>query len=256
MPIDATDPTAPAALTSGEMHAGPGFRVRTSVDRSAAPLVERFRAFPTPDVSDRMNRLFTMHHAIRPLTGDGLQLAGPAVTAKVFPGDNLMVHKAMAIAEPGDVIVVDTSTSHMTAVLGDMICTKALHRGVAGFIVDGLVRDLDAILELGSMPVFGRGTTPIGPLHRGPGEVNHPVSCGGVVVHPGDIVLADADGVVVIPRDDAQAVLTDLEAGAEQAQRYGDAVRRGEFSNAWVDNTLAAEGLTPEEGPAADGGTR
>lgn len=247
------DTPAPAPLTSGEMHPGPGFRVRRDVDRSAADLAGRFRHFPTPDISDRMNRLFTMHHAIGPLTGERLRLAGPAVTAKVFPGDNLMVHKAMAIAEPGDVVVVDTSTSHMTAVLGDMICTKAHHRGVAGFVVDGLVRDLDAILELGTMPVFARGSTPIGPLHRGPGEVNHPISCGGVVVHPGDIVVGDADGVVVVPKDVARNVLDDLEAGAEEAHRYAAAVRRGEFSNQWVDRVLVDEGLHPDGDSLADG---
>jgi RraA family protein len=244
----------PAALASAEMHPGPGFRVRTDVDRSAAGLATRFRHFPTPDISDRMNRLFTMHHAIGPLTDERLRLTGPAVTAKVFPGDNLMVHKAMDIAQPGDVIVVDTSASHMTAVLGDMICTKAHHRGVAGFVVDGLVRDLDGILELGTMPVFARGTTPIGPLHRGPGEVNHPVACGGVVVHPGDIVVGDADGVVVVPKDVARTVLDDLEAGAEAAQRYLGAVQRGDFSNAWVDRVLAAGGLTPDDHPPADPG--
>jgi RraA family protein len=253
MVVTMSESPAPAPLTSGEMHPGPGFRVRTAVDRSAAGLAERFRAFPTPDISDRMNRLFTMHHAIRPLIDGHKQVSGPAVTAKVFPGDNLMVHKAMDIAEPGDVIVVDTSTSHMTAVLGDMICTKALHRGVAGFIIDGLVRDLDAILEFCAMPVFGRGTTPIGPLHRGPGEVNHPVACGGVVVHPGDIVVGDADGVVIVPRRDALAVLADLEDRAEAARRYANAVRRGEFSNDWVDRVLSSEGLTPDAEPTEPG---
>jgi RraA family protein len=242
----------PAALASAEMYPGPGFRVRTEVDRSAAGLATRFAHFPTPDISDRMNRLFTMHHAIGPLTDARLRLAGPAVTAKVFPGDNLMVHKAMDIARPGDVIVVDTSASHMTAVLGDMICTKAQHRGVAGFVVDGLVRDLDAIHALGTMPVFARGTTPIGPLHRGPGEVNHPVACGGVVVNAGDIVVGDADGVVVVPADVARTVLEDLEAGAEKAQHYTAAVQRGEFSNAWVDRVLSDAGLDPAGDTAPD----
>jgi RraA family protein len=243
----------PASLASAELHPGPGFRVRADIDRSAAELAPRFKHFPTPDISDRMNRLFTMHHTIRPLTDDRLRLAGPAVTARVFPGDNLMVHKAMDIARPGDVIVVDTSASYMTAVLGDMICTKAHHRGVAGFVVDGLVRDLDGIRELGTMPVFARGTTPIGPLHRGPGEVNHPVACGGVVVNGGDIVVGDADGVVVVPVDVARSVLDDLEAGADAARQYTARVQRGEFSNAWVDRVLIDGGLDPADVPPADG---
>lgn len=234
-------------LTSGEMTPGPGFRVRTTIDRAPASVIDRIQRFATADISDRMNRLFTMHQALRPLTPPLTSMAGPAVTVKVFPGDNLMVHKALDVAQPGDIIVVDTSSSLMTAVIGDMICTKAAHRGIGGFVIDGLVRDLDAILALGTMPVFGRGITPIGPLHRGPGEVNHPVACGGVVVHPGDVIVADPDGIVVVPSAEAERIVADLEADEPRASQYAAAVQRGEFSNAWVDDVLAAGGLVDDD---------
>jgi hypothetical protein len=113
-----------------------------------------------------------------------------------------MVHKSLDIAKPGDVVVIDAHGSKGTSInaaLGDIISTKAKHRGIAGFIVDGSIRDLPGILEL-DLPVFARGTTVMGPLHRGPGEVNYPIACGGTVINPGDVMVADASGIVAIPR--------------------------------------------------------
>ena len=186
---------------SAEMHPGPGFRLRYEIERPDPETVSGLGRHETPDISDLMNRLYAMEPEIRNMTDPDLRLVGPACTVKVYPGDNLMVHKALDIAQPGDVIVVDTSSSSLTAVLGDLVCTKARHRGIAGFIVDGLIRDLPAIRRLGDFPVFARDVTPKGPLHRGPGEIGHPISCGGIVVNPGDVVVADLNGVVVVPRD-------------------------------------------------------
>jgi regulator of RNase E activity RraA len=192
-----------------------------------------------------MNRLYTMSQAIRNLTASSLRLIGPACTVKVYPGDNLMVHKSLDIAKPGDVIVVDTGLSGETAALGDLVSTKARIRGIAGFVVDGMVRDIEGIRELGDFPVFARGVTPLGPLHRGPGEVNYPVSVGGIVVFPGDVVLGDANGVVVVPRDIAPDLLQRLLSQRAAESDYLAAVRRGTFSNDWVDSTLAEGGLRP-----------
>jgi RraA family protein len=236
---------------SGDLHPGVGLRIRWDVERPAPEVVEGFRAFETPDVSDLMNRLYTMTSAIASVTDSALPLIGPACTVKVFPGDNLMVHKALDIARPGDVIVVDAAGSHTAAVLGDLVCTKARHRGVAGFVVDGLVRDLPGILRLGDFPVFARGVTPIGPLHRGPGEINYPISVGGVVVNPGDLVVGDRNGVVVVPRDSAPELLDRLRARSANEAEYLAAVARGEFSNAWVDAVLEAAGV-PTERPDAE----
>jgi regulator of RNase E activity RraA len=113
-------------------------------------------------------------------------------------------------------------------------------------VVDGLVRDLDGVLALGDFPVFARGTTPLGPLHRGPGEVNFPVSVGGIVVNPGDVILGDADGVVVVPQDSVEDVLQRLDTRAAAQAEYQSAVARGDFSNAWVDKMLSEAGCDPE----------
>lgn len=238
--------TATARPQSAELIPGPGFRYRRPIQRPAPELLHRFSAFCAADVSDMMNRLYTMNPSIKPLTPRELRLLGPACTVKVFPGDNLMVHKSLDIAQPGDILVIDASSSMMTAVIGDLISTKARHRGIAGVVVDGLVRDLDGILALGDLPVFARGTTPLGPLHRGPGEVNYPVSVGGIVVNPGDVIIGDADGVVVVPQESAEDLVERLDARTAAMAEYQSAVARGEFSNAWVDKTLSNSGLNPE----------
>jgi regulator of RNase E activity RraA len=242
----------PSKPQTAEMSPGPGFRVRHDIERPAADIVAGLRDFDTPAISDLMNRLYTMVPAIHNLTDPERRLVGPACTVKVFPGDNLMVHKSLDVAKPGDVVVVDASSSMMTAVLGDLVCTKAKHRGIAGFIVDGLIRDLPAILRLGDMPVFARGVTPIGPLHRGPGEVNHPISAGGIVVHPGDIVAADLNGVVVVPRENADDILQRLRGRAADEAAYVAGVARGDFSNAWVDAILEDAGVVPDRSAALE----
>jgi RraA family protein len=227
------------------MHPGIGFQIRTSFERPAPELVERMRAFDTPDISDMMNRLSTMSSEIHNLCND-VKIAGPACTVKVFPGDNLMVHKALDIVRPGDVIVVDAGGSRMNGLIGDLICTKAKHRGVAAFVVDGLIRDLPDVQAVG-LPVFARGVTPIGPLHRGPGEINYPISCGGIVVNPGDLIVGDSNGLVVVRQDHIETILSRLVAQQASLQKYVANVKRGVFSNEWVTTLLADAGCIVEE---------
>lgn len=236
--------SAPVKPQSGELNPGPGFRLRQTIERPDPKVVEAFGRFETALISDMMNRLYTMCSAIHCVTGSDGRILGPACTVKVFPGDNLMVHKALDIARPGDIIVVDASSSSLNGVLGDLVSTKARHRGIAGFIVDGLVRDLERIVALGDFPVFARGVTPIGPLHRGPGEINFPISAGGIVVKPGDIVYGDIDGVVVIPREEAEDLLRRVTVKAEAEADYVAAVAKGNFSNAWVDRILREADLS------------
>ena len=223
---------------SAHLHPGPGFRVRVNIQRLPAELMAQFGQFPTPDISDLLNRLYAVDPAIRVLTNEHHTICGPALTVKVFPGDNLMVHKALDVLEPGDVIVIDAGGSTLNAVLGDLISTKARHRGAAGFVVDGLVRDLPSIQELVDFPVFARGTTPIGPLHRGPGEINFPICLGGVVVNPGDLIVGDSTGVVVVPVAIAEELLGRLKSHQAANAAYFESVKKGNFSNAWVDNIL------------------
>jgi RraA family protein len=218
---------------------GPGFRVRMNFERPSRALIDAYREFESPDISDMLNRMYTMSADIHNVVNDQ-PLVGPACTVKVFPGDNLMVHKSLDAAKPGDVVVVDTSGSQRNAVLGDLVTNKAKHRGIAGFIVDGLVRDLPGLREAG-LPVFAKGITPFGPLHRGPGELNYPVSCGGIVVKPGDIIVADHNGVVVVHKEFAEDVLGRLKTHNERMAKYVADVKRGNFSNDWVDAQLNSD---------------
>ena len=160
---------ASARPKSAEINPGPGFRVKLSYPSVEAGLLDELRAFEVPDISDTLNRLYAIDSSIVCQNAQATTLCGSVCTVRVFPGDNLMVHKVLDVARPGDVVVVDAHGERsMNAVLGDLICTKAKHRGIAGFIVDGLVRDMPGIDEL-DFPVFARGTTAVGPLHRGPG---------------------------------------------------------------------------------------
>ncbi len=221
---------------SSELHPGPGFRIKSHITRPDKELIEKFREYATPDISDLMNRFYTMHPALRNLVNDA-KILGPVCTVKVFPGDNLMVHKALDIALPGDIIVVDAGGATTNGIIGDLIVTKAQHRGIAGFVIDGFIRDLPGIQSIG-MPVYTLGITPVGPLHRGPGEINFPISCGGIVVNPGDIVYGDENGLVVIGQDFAEDLLDKLIHKREALETYIRDVRKGDFSNEWVDRIL------------------
>lgn len=221
---------------SSEIYPGPGFRVIKEIKRPPKTLIEKFREFSTPEISDLMNRLYTMDPIIKNQINQ-TEISGPACTVKVFPGDNLMVHKALDIAKPGDIIVVDASASSMNSIIGDLISNKAKHRGIAAFVIDGLIRDVSGIKEV-NLPVYARGITPIGPLHRGPGEINYPVSCGGIVVNPGDIICGDEDGVTVVRKDFAEELLKRLNKQQESLKDYIANVKQGIFSNEWIDKVL------------------
>ena len=229
---------------SAEMHCGVGFRIRGDFGRSSVDLIEKVSDFDSPDISDQLNRMYTVSPEIRCLTGDHHTLYGPACTVKVYPGDNLMVHKSLDIARPGDVVIVDAGASAMNAVLGGLVSMKAKVRQIAGFIVDGYIRDLPEILPL-DFPVFARGSTAVGPLHRGPGEVNYPICCGGVVTNPGDLVVADQFGIVILPREYAEVICDRLVANKQRSKDYLAGVKQGKFSNEWVDEILASAGLLP-----------
>jgi len=237
---------------SSEIHPGPGFRINLNFPRLDPAIMAEFMDFATPDISDLLNRLYAVDPAITCLTGRRHRLCGPACTVKVFPGDNLMVHKSLDVARPGDVVVIDSGRSSSNAVLGDLVSAKAKHRKIAGFLVDGLIRDLPDILGL-DFPVFARGTTSVGPLHRGPGEINYPICCGGVVVNPGDLVVADGAGVVVVPREIVAELLRRLREHQQTNQDYLAAVRRGDFSNQWVDRILNEQGCPSVNGKSEVG---
>ncbi len=218
-----------------------GFRILPMPARPARELVAALAGMVTPHLSDNMSRLQGAAAAIRPMHGGGAKLAGPAFTVRVPAGDNLMVHKAIDLAAPGDVIVVDAAGVLEQAIIGDIMTSHAARRGVAGFVIDGAIRDA-AEIAARPFPVYARGATHRGPYKNGPGEINVPVSIGGMVVRPGDIVVGDADGVVAVPQADAEAVL----AAAREQKKKEDAslaaIAAGTFDRKWVDETLRAKG--------------
>lgn len=186
------------------MPEGAGFRIFTNVERPDRALVERFRGIPSSNINDMMNRLYNTDASIKSL--NHLPMLGTAITVRAPLGDNLMFHRALDIAQPGDVLVVDGGGCMERSFAGEIIITYAEKKGLAGIVVNGALRDLDGILR-SSMPVYAKGITPQGPFKNGPGEINVPVCCGGVVVLPGDILVGDLDGVVVIRKEDAPYII-------------------------------------------------
>jgi regulator of RNase E activity RraA len=164
-------------------------------------------------------------------------LAGPALTVKTRPGDNLMVHKALDLAEPGDVIVVDAGGDLTSAIIGELMVAHARKRGVAGCVIDGAIRD-SAAIGAGDFPVFAAGVTHRGPYKDGPGEINVAIAIGGMVIEPGDLVLGDGDGVLCVPLAEVEAVYRAAKAKQESVVQQAAAIKAGTSDRAWVDETL------------------
>jgi 4-hydroxy-4-methyl-2-oxoglutarate aldolase len=179
----------------------------SSVERPPSEIVERFRA-PTSFIVDAMNGAGALDWRIKRLAGGSL--VGVALTCDCGPLDNLAFMAALAECKPGDVLVVATGGYAGAAVTGDLLMYVARNRGAAGFVTDGLVRDLDDLEAVG-LPTFAMGVTPNSPQRRGPGSVGLPVVCGGVTVASGDVVVGDRDGVVVVPRARIDETLKNLE---------------------------------------------
>jgi RraA family protein len=218
-----------------------GFRILPMPARPSRELVAALAEMVTPHLSDNMSRLQGAAAAIRPMHGGGAKLAGPAFTVRVPAGDNLMVHKAIDIAAPGDVIVVDAAGVLEQAIIGDIMTSLAAKRGVAGFVIDGAIRDA-AELAARPYPVYARGVTHRGPYKNGPGEINVPVSIGGMVVRPGDIIVGDADGVVAVPQADAEAVLAAAREQKKKEEASLAAIAAGTIDRKWVDASLREKG--------------
>lgn len=173
----------------------------------------RLERLTTSDLSDAMDRMGVVNSSIRSLW-KGARFQGVAVTVWTRAGDNLFVHSALDLLRPGSVLVVNGEGDDTRALLGDRMATKALRRGAVGVVVDGAVRDRDA-LEILGLPVFARAVTPAGPYKHGPGQLNVPIAVGGVVVQPGDIVCGDGDGVVVVPPERLGEVIALAETMAD-----------------------------------------
>lgn len=183
-----------------------GNRIFTKVERADPSLVEAFRDIPSSNIGDMMNRLYCMREGINRIGNPVRQLLGTAFTVKVPDGDNAFIHKALDLAEPGDVLVIDGNGCTSRSLMGEIMFTYAKNKGLAGIVVDGAIRDSDALREDVDLPVYAAAITPQGPYKNGPGEINVPVACGGQVVFPGDILVGDADGVCVIRKEEAPKI--------------------------------------------------
>jgi RraA family protein len=218
-----------------------GFQICKRTRKVDAGVVAKFRELPVANISDSMSRMTAGGPSLRRIHKEGV-LAGPAFTVKTRPGDNLMVHKAIDIADPGDVIVVDGGGDLTNSLIGEMMAAHAERRGIAGMVIFGSIRDYDTLHE-GSFPVFADGVTHRGPYKDGPGEINVPIAIDGMVIAPGDLIVGDGDGIVCEPYDAAAEVLKATEAKHQAEIKQMALIKEGKSDRAWVDATLTRLGV-------------
>lgn len=219
----------------------PEYRIRLRIDRPERARYERFLKYPTAVISDAFRKRQTLPPDIKPLYRPMAKVVGPAITVRATPGDEILALKAIEIAEPGDVIVVSGARSDRFSLWGGIMSTMAKVRGIAGLVTDGMVRDIEQTREVG-LPVFCTGLTPAAPvMDVPPGELNLPISIGDVTVEPGDLVVGDEDGVVVVPRDELDAVAAAAEFRIEKEKRWLEEIHatRQMILKASVDALLA-----------------
>jgi len=213
--------------------------IRLDFPRPTPEVVKGYQGLATTAIADIIDLSCVMRYALHPLWPDIGRIAGPAFTVRTARHDNLMLHAAIYRAEPGDVIVVEAGDDAM-AVAGGNVCAIAQKRGVAGFVIDGVIRDVGESRDK-NFPLFARGRSPIPGSKEGPGEINHPIRCGGVVVHPGDVVIADDEGIVVVPLAKAEEVLKKAQAKADADSKTSlEAWEKNHRSK--IDATLKAKG--------------
>ncbi|MDK1374619.1 MULTISPECIES: RraA family protein [unclassified Sinorhizobium] len=214
-----------------------GFRIVERRRRVSAAMVEKFLDLPVANVSDVMSRMTAGGAALRPLHASSV-LAGAAFTVKTRPGDNLMIHKALLMAGPGDVIVVDAGGDLTNALVGELMLSHARAIGVTGVVINGAVRDYGWI-KTNTFPVFAAGITHRGPYKDGPGEINVPISLGGMIIEPGDLMLGDDDGLVCIPFDQVEEVYAQAKAKNEaEAKTLANTLAGKLDPKLWVDESL------------------
>lgn len=216
-----------------------GFRINNLVQRPSRELIDGFAGLPVANIADNMSRMFCVSARIRPV--NSVPLLGPAFTVRARPGDNLLLHKALDMAAPGDILVVDGQGDLTNSLMGELMVRWAMRRKLGGFVIDGAVRDVGT-LKILDIPVYAAGVTPAGPYKEGPGELNVPISCGGVTVCPGDIVVGDEDGVVVISPADALDIQKKSRAKMGDEEKTREEIEAGKWDRTWVDKTLTAKG--------------
>ncbi|KAF1682055.1 RraA family protein [Veillonella sp. R32] len=202
-------------------------------------VIKAFEEIPAANIADSMGRLCALHPRISLKSNpDKLITAGRALTVKTRSGDNLMIHKALNMAEAGDVIVVSNDTGcDYRSLMGEIMFRVAEHKNIAGIVLDGPLRDIAIVKDM-KISIYATGSNPGGPYKSGTGEINTPISCGGISVNPGDVVVMDADGVIIIPFQDAELVLQEaIKFQAFDSQKVKDAIE-GKAKRGWVDEKL------------------
>ena len=214
-----------------------GFSIASVTRRVDQALVARFRTLPVANISDCMSRMSAGGPRLRPMHS-GVPMAGPAFTVKTRPGDNLMVHKALDIASPGDVIVVDAGGDLTNAIIGEIMMNYAILRGIAGIVINGAIRDYGTIRKQ-DFPIYAAGVTHRGPYKDGPGEIGVAIAFDGMVIEPGDLVVGDEDGLLCVPYAEAERICAETEAkhASEEKTLAGMATGRAP-DRAWVDAAL------------------
>ena len=217
-----------------------------SVARPRPELLAKFERLSAATVYEAAGQVGAMDHDVRPL-GVGMRVCGPALTVWCPPGDNLMMHKAVTVARPGDVLVADVGGYLEAGSWGEILTIAARERGIAGLVTNGAVRDVGRLLALG-FPVFCRGVSMKGTTKKKLGRVNHAIWCGGVYVQPGDLVVGDDDGVVVVARERMREVLQLAVERLEREEEILKAVKQGRstLEMLGLEEILAAEGLLEE----------
>ena len=216
--------------------------IRRDFERVSAEIVQKASQFAASILADVAGRRGTVDGRIRPLS-TSTRLAGPAFTIEIRPGDNLMIHAAMAMARPGDILVVDGKADRNCALMGSIMLNACKKLGLGGVVLDAAHRDTEELLALG-FPVYSVGSNPNGPTKYVPGRINWPISCGGVAISPGDLVVGDADGVVVIEREKAEAMLgLAAQKVADEQQRIADIISGRNIRPKWLEGALRAAGV-------------
>lgn len=220
-----------------------GFGFIEEFERADAALIRQLQTASSTDVTDSQNRTGAMDPEMKPL-GSGKRVWGSAITVDLPANDNLMLYKALQLAQPGDVLVVNTNGEHRRAIWGELMTLTAMALKLGGLVVDGIVRD-GAVIQLHDFPIFCRGTAPVSVEKNGPGFVNGEITCGGVVVRPGDLVVGDDDGVVIIQRERLSSVLANVKQLEQREIKRKEEIAGGQALPTWLDAVMREKGLVP-----------
>ena len=211
--------------------------INLKFNRPDTDILDKLKNYPVANLDDAMGRYSAIDQYIRPF--NKTKLIGTAFTVKVAQGDNLFLHKAMDLAKPGDVIVIDSIGTKNRAIFGELMASYCKIRGINGLVTDGCIRDSDVLSSWDDMAIYASGITPNGPYKNGPGEIGTTISLGGQVISPGDIIVGDSDGLVVIKPEEANEILIKVKEINDKEEKIISTMKtHGIYNREWVDETI------------------